>query len=109
MTYHDISLTLSPDLVVWPGDTQIAFERMSEMAAGAKANVTRIALSAHTGTHLDAPLHFIEHGEDVTTLALETLIGPAQLVEAADADTINAAVLDSLSIHADTERLIIKP
>ena len=73
MTYHDISLTLSPDLVVWPGDTQIAFERMSEMAAGAKANVTRIALSAHTGTHLDAPLHFIEHGEDVTTLALETL------------------------------------
>jgi len=108
MTYHDISLTLRPGLVVWPGDTQIAFERMSEMAAGAKANVTRIALSAHTGTHLDAPLHFIEHGEDVTTLALETLIGPAQLVEAADADMINAAVLDSLSIHADTERLIIK-
>ncbi|MDP6792473.1 MAG: cyclase family protein [Anaerolineales bacterium] len=108
MTYHDISLTLSPDLAVWPGDPQIVFERTSEMAAGAKANVTRIALSAHTGTHLDAPLHFIEHGEDVTTLSLETLIGPAQLVEAADADMINAAVLDSLPIHADTERLIIK-
>ena len=108
MTYHDISLTLSPDLAVWPGDPQIVFERTREMAAGAKANVTRIALSAHTGTHLDAPLHFIEHGEDVTTLSLETLIGPAQLVEAADADMINAAVLDSLPIHADTERLIIK-
>ncbi len=78
------------------------------MAAGAKANVTRISLSSHMGTHLDAPLHFIEGGQDVTTLGLETLIGPAQLVEAANADAIDAAVLDSLSIPADTERLLIK-
>ena len=108
VTYHDISLTLSPDLPVWPGDAQIQFERTSDMAAGAKANVTRIAMSVHTGTHLDAPLHFIGDGKDVTTLALETLIGPAQLVEVADADAIDAAVLDSLSIPAETERLLIK-
>ncbi len=78
------------------------------MNTGAKANVTRIEMGAHTGTHLDAPLHFIRDGEDVTTLALETLIGPAQLVEAADADAIDAAVLDSLSIPVDTKRLLIK-
>ncbi len=108
MSYHDISLTLIPGLPVWPGDTQIEFERTRDMAAGAKANVTRVVLSAHTGTHVDAPLHFIEEGEDVSTLALETLIGPAQLVEAADAHEIDAAVLDSLSIPAGTERLLIK-
>ena len=78
------------------------------MDAGSKANVTRIDLSAHTGTHVDAPLHFIRDGEDVTTLALETLIGPAELVEAADADAIDANVLESLSIPVGTERLLIK-
>jgi arylformamidase len=108
MSYYDITVTLSPDLPVWPSDAQIEFERTSDMAAGAKANVTRIALSAHTGTHLDAPLHFIGDGKDVTTLALETLIGPAQLVEATDVDVIDATVLDSLSIPTGIERLLIK-
>ena len=108
MTYHDISLTVNSDLPVWPGHPQIAFDLTSDMNAGAKANITRIALGVHTGTHLDAPLHFIRDGGDVTTLALETLIGPAQVVDANDAAVIVATVLDSLSIHDDTERLLIK-
>ncbi len=108
MTCYDISLTFSPDLPVRPGDAQIQLERTSDIAAGAKANVTRIAMSAHMGTHLDAPPRFIRDGEDVTALAIETLIGPAQLVEVADADAIDAAVLDSLSIPSDAERLLIK-
>jgi arylformamidase len=108
MSIYDVSVTLSPDLPVWPRDAQIEFERTSDMAAGAKANVTRISLSAHAGTHLDAPLHFIGDGEDVTTLDLETLIGPAQLVEATDVDVIDATVLDSLSIPTGIERLLIK-
>ena len=108
MAIIDISLSLNPDFPVWPGHPEIRFERIQEIGKGSKANVTQIELGVHSGTHLDAPLHFLNGGFDVTSVNLETLIGPALLVEVSDVQVINAAILETLSIPQDTERLLIK-
>ena len=84
------------------------FNKIQEIGKGSKANVTQIELGAHSGTHLDAPLHFLADGFDVTGLDLETLIGPALLIDVSDVQIINAALLETLSIPQNTERLLIK-
>ena len=58
MKIIDISLTFRNGMVVWPGDPQVKLERVSKIEEGANANVSRLELSVHTGTHLDAPHHF---------------------------------------------------
>ena len=108
MAIIDISLGLKPDFPVWPGHPEIRFNKIQEIGKGSKANVTQIELGAHSGTHLDAPLHFLADGFDVTGLDLETLIGPALLIDVSDAQVINAALLETLSIPHNTERLLIK-
>ena len=52
MKIHDISLTVTPDLPVWPGDPAIILERVSKMEEGEHNNVSRLALSVHAGTHV---------------------------------------------------------
>ena len=79
---HDVSLTISLRLVTWPGDPAITIERFSSIAHGDVANVSRIAAGVHTGTHVDAPLHFIEGAAAVDKMPLDRLIGPCLVVEA---------------------------
>ncbi|NGX45615.1 MAG: Kynurenine formamidase, partial [Chlamydiae bacterium] len=57
MGIYDISLTLTENMPVWPGDAKPHFERALKMEEGEIANVTHIKMSAHTGTHVDAPYH----------------------------------------------------
>jgi arylformamidase len=80
MTLIDISRTLEPALAVWPGDTP--FERRVQLAMrdGASVNLSTLTLSAHTGSHVDAPFHVQIDGETVERLPLEPYWGPAQVV-----------------------------
>jgi arylformamidase len=108
MQMYDISLPVLPGMPVWPGDPPVELERFSDMACGDECNVSRLACSVHTGTHVDAPLHFFQHGASVEQLSLDVLIGPALVVECADVDAITAAYLDALAMPADTTRLLFK-
>jgi arylformamidase len=76
----DISRTLSPAIAVWPGDTTFSLQSNSSLSEGASVNVTSLSLSAHTGSHIDAPYHFESTGITVEALPLETYWGPAQVV-----------------------------
>ena len=69
---------------VWPGDPKVILERISKIEEGANANVSKISMSVHTGTHMDAPFHFLKEGKSIDTLPLEILIGPAQVVQLPD-------------------------
>lgn len=108
MKIYDITLPMTPDLIVWPGDPPLQFTRPYDLTQGDICTVTRLSLSVHTGTHLDAPAHFIRGGAGVETLALSTLIGPALLVEAMTATALTADGLAALPIPPGTERLLIK-
>ena len=68
--------------------------------------MTRLDLGAHTGTHVDAPAHFVEGGAGVDSLDLDTLWGPALVVEELEADCLTADVIEKLSIPPGTERVL---
>lgn len=76
----DISRLLSPQIAVWPGDAPFSTDRTMTIAAGASVNLTRLNLSAHTGTHADAPYHFSDDGLTLEALDLDIYWGPAQVV-----------------------------
>lgn len=109
MRIFDISLTVTAELPVWPGDPAIELTRVSKMEDGEHNNVTQIAMSAHAGTHVDAPYHFIADGKTIEQLALDALIGPALVVELpAECSLITAEDLKRLAIPAGTQRLLLK-
>lgn len=76
----DISRTLRRGVAVWPGDTPYALEPQLKIAAGASVNLTTLHLSAHTGTHADAPRHVRDDGADIAGLDLAPYWGRAQVV-----------------------------
>lgn len=109
MKIHDISLTVTPNLPVWPGDRPIELERVSKMEEGAHNNVSQMALSVHVGTHVDAPYHFIADGKTIEQLKLEVLVGPAQLVELPEeCELISAADLQQAGIAEGMQRVLLK-
>jgi arylformamidase len=108
MKIYDLTLPITPDLIVWPGDPPLHFSQPARLDKGDICTVTRLSLSVHTGTHLDAPAHFVRGGAGVETLPLATLIGPALLVEALTADALTADVFAALPIPPGTERLLVK-
>ncbi len=59
----DISVPLRSGMVHWPDNPAVRIERMLDMERGDVANVSTISLGSHTGTHMDAPIHFV-HGGD---------------------------------------------
>ncbi len=105
----DITLTISPSLPVWPGDPKVSLERFNKMEEGAIANISKMNLGVHTGTHVDAPYHFIPGGDTVDHLNLDILVGNVQVVFVdVSGDTIEVDDLRKAGIKSDTTRLIIK-
>jgi arylformamidase len=108
MKIYDITLPIDDGMTVWPGDPAVEVEQICHLDKGDSSTVTRIAMAVHSGTHIDAPGHFIPGGRSVDQIDLQLLIGPARLVDVGDAPAVTAEVLDSLDIPAGTERLLLK-
>lgn len=108
MTIFDISLTITPTLPVWPGDPPVRLSQPSHLERGDICTITRLDISAHTGTHLDAPAHFIRGGASVETLDLEVLIGPALVVDARGPALLTAETLAALAIPRGYTRLLLR-
>ena len=106
MRLIDVSVPIRPGMVVWEGDPAVSFEQAMSIEAGDSANVTALELGAHTGTHVDAPLHFLPDGAGADRLPLEALVGPALVLglEQLDGD-VRAEDLD---FPQGTERLLLK-
>ncbi len=108
MKILDISVSVDRNSPVWPGDPAVVLERYMAMADGDVANVSRLVCSVHTGTHVDAPVHFIEGGSAVEQLSLDVLIGPAVVAELPEALAIKRSDLEGLALAPGTKRLLIK-
>jgi arylformamidase len=79
MHIYDITVPLSPALPVYPGDPEVTITPLAQLQWGDAANVSRLVLSSHTGTHLDAPRHFFVEGLTIDGLDLHVLMGPARV------------------------------
>jgi arylformamidase len=83
--YYDISLDLSPDTVRWVTAPPLEFHERRRISRGDSANASAVTMSVHSGTHLDAPFHFLPDGVKIDALPLDLFMGPA-LVHAVEAD-----------------------
>jgi arylformamidase len=109
MKIFDISVTIKPGMPVWPGDDPVDLHRQAKIEEGANANVSFLGLSVHTGTHVDAPYHFLQSGTSVDQMPLEILIGPVQVVEIpSSAIEINADVLRAVHFAPSVPRVLFK-
>lgn len=81
MKIQDISLTISNDIVTWPGDPKVNIQLPIQMKKGDACNVSRWEIGAHTGTHTDAPFHFVDDGKGIDEVPLDTYIGPCIVLE----------------------------
>lgn len=103
----DISVPLRNTMVHWPDDPPVQIKRILDMERGDTANVSTLAMSAHTGTHLDAPRHFLCTGKSIDQMPLEAMMGRARVIEILDPAAIKA---DELRRHhiRHGERLLFK-
>jgi arylformamidase len=92
----DATATLDPATTpVYEGDAPMTFEFLMDMRRGDRLTLSKYSLGAHSGTHIDAPMHFIADGAPIDRLPLERLIGRARVIEIADdVQAIDAAELD---------------
>ena len=106
--FYDISMTIRNGMVTWPSDGPVKITRERSMDSGDKLNQSRLEMSAHTGTHIDAPVHFIKGMDGVDLLPLDVLIGPAVVVHVPGAREIGAAELDKAGFSAGMDRVLLK-
>lgn len=92
----------------YAGEPGPALAFHSLLARGDSANVSALSLGSHTGTHVDAPYHFLDGAPGVETLPLDALVGPSRVVQYEGRSHISAADLDRADISTGTERLLFK-
>jgi len=84
----DISVPLKSGMVNWPSDPPARISHVKEMEKGDPCTVSLIEMGAHTGTHMDAPAHFVRGGRGISTMPLDASIGPARVITIRDRESI---------------------
>jgi arylformamidase len=92
----DATATLDPATTpVYQGNAPLKFEFVMDMRKGDALTLSAYSLGAHSGTHIDAPMHFVRDGASIDRVPLEALIGPARVIDIPDGvQSINAAELN---------------
>lgn len=104
----DVSMTIENDMVGWPGEGPVKVVQTRSLEKGEGLNLSRLEMSAHTGTHVDSPAHFLEDGTGVDSVPLDILIGPACLVDIRGVREIGKESLENSGIPTGTRRLLIR-
>jgi arylformamidase len=94
---YDISLPIEPGLPTWPTSEGFRTRASMSIDAGDPANVTVVEMDVHTGTHVEAGLHFIADGDPIESLKLDQLVGEADVIEV-EGDAVTAAALEAANL-----------
>jgi arylformamidase len=108
MHTYDISLPLTPELPIWPGDPPFMRRHISSIEQGGNTNTSFLEMSAHMGTHVDAPDHFLGNGRTIENVPLSILCGRAYVLHLPDVDLITASILERAEIPPRTRRILFK-
>ena len=108
MRIYDISVPVDNRIPVWPGDPPVDLRRVSSIAEGDNANVSTLAAGVHVGTHVDAPLHFLDGQAAVEDMPLEAMIGPAFVADLRKAQVIDAEALAKAGLPPRTRRVLFR-
>ena len=105
----DVSVSVRPRMPIYPGDPGVAVTLAKSIERGDPANVSRLDMGVHTGTHVDAPCHFLPGAAGAGELSLEPFLGPCLVADATSATgPIDAASVEALALPAGTGRVLLK-
>ena len=107
MIIHDISLSLTSPMLTYAKDVPYKREFQRSMTRGDSCNVSQLEMSAHAGTHVDAPLHFITDGYAIDRIPLDHLYGPAYVADCCGIPDVTAEVLRE-KLPYGAERVLLK-
>jgi arylformamidase len=109
VTLIDVTIPIRNGMAVYDRNPGVNLERARSIADGDTVNISRLELGVHTGTHVDAPVHFIEGAAGTETIDPEILIGGGHVIDATRLQgDIDAAALSTLDLPPGAERLIFK-
>ncbi len=95
----DISLTIKTGRIVWPGDPKVEVTKLMQIENGEICNTRHLSCPVHVGTHIDAPLHFINGGDGIETLPLSSLAGNAKVIEIKNEEKIPLGEIENEEIE----------
>jgi arylformamidase len=105
----DISAAVSRSIPTFEGDPPVRLELVKSLARGDVCNLTRIDMGAHTGTHIDAPIHFVAGGSSAEAISLDAVMGPAWVVDGrSQRGPITAADVERLAIPRGETRILFR-
>jgi arylformamidase len=103
----DVSVPLRSGMVHWPDNPPVQIERTLSIEYGDVANVSKISMGAHTGTHMDGPIHFVREGQGLDEMPLTATIGRARVIEIRDPGSIKPDELHPHRLQCG-ERILFK-
>jgi arylformamidase len=103
----DVSVPIRPGMVHYPGDPGVSLHHEKHLDRGDVATVSKLELGVHTGTHVDAPVHFLRGTPGIDELALEDMIGPARVIDLPEVEVITAQQLAPAEITRG-ERILLR-
>ena len=103
----DISVPIYSGMVHWPDDPGVSIERVQDLSRGDAANVSKLELGAHTGTHMDAPRHFLADGAGLDEMPLDATIGSARVIRIGHPQAILPAELEAHRLRAGERVLFL--
>jgi arylformamidase len=103
----DVSVPLRTGMVHWPGDPGATIERVQDLERGDPVTLSFLSMGAHTGTHMDAPSHFVKGAPDLDSFAADAAIGPARVVAVASRGGITLEDVRALRVRPG-ERVLFK-
>lgn len=103
----DVSVPLRSGMVRWPDNPPVEIERTLDMERGDVATVSRLSMGSHTGTHMDAPLHFVRGGDGLDRMPLDATVGPARVIGIEDPVSVKREELEPYGIGRG-ERVLFK-
>lgn len=106
-SWIDVTVPIFDGLVHWPGDPPVSIESVNDMDKGAPNNISRISMGSHTGTHVDAPRHFIKGGQKIGSMPLDQMIGVARVIEIHHPNHVTPEELNGQNIRRG-ERILFK-
>lgn len=105
--WSDVSVPIRAGMVHYPGNPPVELRFIRGFEQGDSESLSQLSLGVHTGTHLDAPVHFIRDGLGIDRLPIDTLLGPARVIEVPEAEAVTAGHLAAHAVAAG-ERILIR-
>jgi arylformamidase len=107
MKLIDVTRPIFTGMTVWPGDESVVIERTSSIAEGGAANISRLHAGVHAGTHIDAPLHFIDNGKSVDKIDTNLFSGRAKIIDIEESRSIRYEHVKSIN-KAESDAVFFK-